>query len=91
MGMGFNIVILAQKRNRAKFLLHIFGPLSTLWLMASKRTFVKISLRVIRGHSLVFSLLSKGGKGATYLVSGRELAPLGVCRNDYSTYNEYND
>lgn len=91
MGMEFIIVILAQKCNRAKFLLHIFGPLSTLWLTASKCTFVKMSLRVIRGHSLIFSLLSKGGKGATYLVSGGKLAPLGVCRNDYSDCNEYND
>lgn len=81
MGVVFIIVILAQKSNIAKFLLHIFGGLYGLWLTASKRTFLTINENFLDGlfGGFVWFLAcySKTAYTATYLVSGTKVAVFG--------------
>ena len=84
-------MIISLKTHIYKFLLHISGPLRPLWLTASKRTICNISLTGFLWLCLIFSLLSKGGQGAIYIVSGTNVALMYVGRNVYNDCTDYNN
>ena len=82
-------MIISLKMHIVKFLYHISGPLGPLRLTASKCTICNISLTRFLWLCSVSGLLCEGGQGAIYIVSGTNVAPLGVGRNAYTDCNDY--